>query len=233
MTGYAFSFSNHIMRALPSGALFWPDRSLLCLADLHLGKGQRAALAGGAPLPPYEVRDTLIRLAEDLRLTGAHVVVALGDSLDDPSAGDRLSIPDRSFLADLMRGRDWIWIAGNHDRGDPGLGGRHGPELRLDGLIWRHIAHPGATAEISGHYHPKVRLPVGRASRPAFLVDPERIILPAYGTYTGGLAADAEPLSGLMGPRARAIVTNRQCPEGAPLILPLHRHGRPRGRGPG
>ena len=65
------------------------------------------------------------------------------------------------------------------------------------------------------HYHPKVRLR-GR-SRPCLLVDATRVILPAYGTYTGGLRTDAAALSALMGDGALAVMTG---PVPRPLPMP-------------
>jgi uncharacterized protein (TIGR00369 family) len=64
-----------------------------------------------------------------------------------------------------------------------------------------------AAGEVSGHYHPKARL-AGQA-RPCFLVDDARVILPAYGTYTGGLNCSDPTLAGLMAPGARAVLTGR------------------------
>ena len=211
------------MHALASGALFWPEQGLLCVADLHFGKAQRPALTGGAALPPYDVRDTLTRLLGDLHLTGAHSVAALGDSFDDTRASDRLSDQDRVMLHDMMAGRRWLWICGNHDPHDPGLAGTALSEAHLGPLVLRHIADPGANGEISGHYHPKVRLPVGRRGRAAFLVDEARIILPAYGSYTGGMWADDPALRPLMSARAIAILTDRTAPPGTtPLVrMPL------------
>ena len=207
MAAVDFTFFGARLRALGSGALFWPAAGALCVADLHLGKAQRPALAGGAPLPPYEVRETLGRLQNDLQETGARQVIVLGDGFDDPSAAARLAAPDRDLLAAITSGRHWIWIAGNHDAA-PGTRTPDAlPSLALQGLVLRHIADPTARAEISGHYHPKMRLPGGRGGRAAFLIDAARIILPAYGAYTGGLWADSDPLRSLMGPDARAILT--------------------------
>lgn len=219
MIGHAFHFCGCKMHALASGALFWPAQGTLCVADLHLGKAQRPALAGGAALPPYDVRDTLARLQSDLHLTGACRVAALGDSFDDARALDRLSDPDRKMLQDIVAGTRWLWVRGNHDPHDPGLGNTALSEAYLGPLVLRHIADPNAKGEISGHYHPKVRLPVGRGGRAAFLVDEARIILPAYGSYAGGLWADDPVLCLLMSPRAIAILTDRTAPPDTTTLM--------------
>ncbi|MEY4871224.1 MAG: hypothetical protein RLZZ563_554 [Pseudomonadota bacterium] len=208
---YAFALADATLHALPSGALFWPDAGLLCVSDLHLGKSERLARRGGALLPPYETHATLSRLDADLAATNATRVVCLGDSFDDLSAAETLPDDIRLWLARLMAGRDWTWIEGNHDAGPVDIGGSHRASLTLGRLTFRHIAIPGEMAEISGHYHPKARL--GGTSRPCFLLDHARLILPAYGAYTGGLSCTDPALSALMGPRAIAILTgNRALP---------------------
>ncbi|EEX08184.1 metallophosphoesterase [Ruegeria lacuscaerulensis ITI-1157] len=212
MNSLEFVFSGARLHALGSGALWWPDQDLLCVSDLHLGKASRVARRGGPALPPYENRDTLARLSTDLNRTGARTVICLGDNFDDIAAAETLDENDRQHITTLQAGRVWIWIEGNHDPGPVSLGGAHLAEWRHGGLQFRHIASRGSRGEVSGHYHPKVRLLArGRAiARPAFLFDNRRLILPAYGTYTGGLRSSDTVLSDLMGPDARAILTGPQ-----------------------
>lgn len=209
MNGYDLTLAGAEFRALGSGALWWPDENLLCVSDLHLGKSGRHARRGGPTLPPYETRDTLDRLAADLQATGARSVICLGDSFDDLQAADALPEAEKLWIAGLQSGRRWIWIEGNHDPGPVDLGGSHLSEVRLGPVTFRHIAEPNARAEVSGHYHPKahVRTRARILSRPAFLADDARIVLPAYGTYTGGLRSHAEVLDRLMQPDAVAILT--------------------------
>lgn len=228
MNGYAFKFGGADLVALGSGGLWWPARSLLCVSDLHLGKSERIARRSGRMLPPYEVRDTLARLARDIDTTGCRSVVCLGDSFDDLTAAQALPREERDRLHDLMAARRWIWIEGNHDPAPPQMGGVCQASLLEPPLSFRHIAQadfapgpaPDPMAEVSGHYHPKLRLPLrGQAlSRPCFLLDATRLILPAYGTYTGGLYCDQPPLKTLMRPDALAILTGA-----TPRPVPLHR----------
>ena len=214
--GYDFTLGPARLTALPSGALHWPDQRLLCVSDLHFGKSERLARRGGALLPPYETRDTLLRLQTDIDATGARVVVCLGDSFDDLAAAEGMDDTDRLWLLRLMAGREWVWIEGNHDAGPTDLGGAHLAELTLGRLVFRHIGG-GQGYEVSGHYHPKVRL-AGKAYR-AFLVDETRLILPAYGSFTGGLWAEDAALQALMRPKARAIALL----PGACVALPMPR----------
>lgn len=206
MTHHAFLFAGHQMHALPSGALHWPERCLLIVSDLHFGKSERLARRGGSLLPPYETRATLARLDADLAATAARAVICLGDSFDDTAASAALDRPDRLWLGRLMAGRDWTWVTGNHDPAPTGLAGNQSGDLRLGPVSLRHIA-TADTPEISGHYHPKARL-AGRSAA-CFLIDDRRVILPAYGTYTGGLPCDDPGLTTLMQPSAIAVLTGQ------------------------
>ena len=206
MNGHDFLLCGERLTALPSGALWWPSERCLTVSDLHLGRSERYARRAGALLPPYEVEETLTRLDSDIAATGARMVICLGDSFDDLQAAD-LGEAHALWLARLMAGRRWVWIEGNHDPGPVGLGGEHRAELALGSLTFRHVAVAGMLGEVSGHYHPKTRI-AGQA-RPCFLADVQRLILPAYGTYTGGLNCDDPALSDLMLPGAVAILTGR------------------------
>lgn len=205
MTHHPFTLNGQSLRALPSGALHWPAQNLLCVSDLHLGKSERMARRGGALLPPYEVMDTLTKLDADIAAHSPTTIICLGDSFDDTAAVETLTEPHRLWLLRLMAGRHWIWIAGNHDPAPLGLGGTDRAEVTLETLTFRHIAEPASTGEISGHYHPKAR--IKSRSRPCFLLDQNRLILPAYGTYTGGLWCDDPAFTGLFTHPARAILT--------------------------
>ncbi|MCJ8138665.1 ligase-associated DNA damage response endonuclease PdeM [Falsirhodobacter halotolerans] len=203
---HSFRLAGETLRALPSGALFWPAEGMLIVADLHFGKSERLARRGGALLPPYEVRDTLSRLDADIAATAARSVICVGDSFDDAYA--MLEEAERLWLARLMAGRDWVWVAGNHDPVPMAVGGTYMAETTRGPLTFRHIA-TGDGVEISGHYHPKARL-AGQA-RPCFLTDARQVILPAYGTYTGGLWCDDPVLEALMGDGACAILTGTRA----------------------
>ena len=206
--GYRFDLCGVSLVALGSGALWWEEERLLAVSDMHLGRSERMARLGGALIPPYETEDSLARLDADLWRTGAQVVVCLGDSFDDLLAAD---LPEAAaqWFALMMAGRRWIWIEGNHDPGPVALGGEYRAELVVGPLTFRHIARAGAAGEVSGHYHPKMRL--AGLARPAFLTDGSRVILPAYGTYTGGMEARHPDLRGLLGRQALAILTGVRC----------------------
>ena len=213
---HALFFHGQTLHLLPSGALFWPARKTLAVSDLHLGKSERLARRGGTLLPPYETQATLDKLDRDIIATGAETVICLGDSFDDLAAVDGIEEASRLWLIRLMAGRDWTWITGNHDSGPIDLGGTHRAELKLTPFTFRHIAEPGEKAEISAHYHPKARL--AGQSRPCFLADAQRLILPAYGIYTGGLRSHDATLTALMAKDALAVLTGPRV-----LAIPMPR----------
>lgn len=173
-----------------AGALYWPDERLLVIADLHLEKGSAYA-ARGVLLPPFDTAATLARLARLVECYAPRRVIALGDSFHDGGGPARLSNISRAALAALQRGRDWLWIAGNHDPDPaPSIGGSFTGSLVLGPLSFRHEPSPQPSfGEVAGHLHPVARVSGrGRAvSRRCFASDGRRMIMPAFGAYTGGL----------------------------------------------
>jgi hypothetical protein len=172
-----------------AGALYWAEQGLLAVADLHLEKGSSFA-ARGVLLPPYDTAATLLRLAALIVRYAPRIVVALGDSFHDRRGPGRLADTDRATLKNLQRGRDWVWITGNHDP-EPadGVGGRFLRTLTLGTLTFRHEPRENAQGEIAGHLHPVARVARrGRAvSRRCFAGDGARAVMPAFGAYAGGL----------------------------------------------
>ena len=173
-----------------TGVLFFPDLGWLTVSDLHLEKGSSYARRG-MMLPPYDTAETLVRLTLAIRRHEPRVVVSLGDSFHDGGGASRMPEPFRRALLDMMAGREWFWIAGNHDPDAPrDLPGETVDVLTFAGLTFRH--EPSAAAapgEISGHLHPCARIVQrGRSvRRRCFASDGDRIILPAFGAYTGSL----------------------------------------------
>lgn len=190
--------------------LWLPELGVLCISDLHLGKSERLARRSGLMLPPYEIDGTLERLEAAVDRLGPKVVICLGDSFDDLDAALSLPEPARLWLARLQAGRDWIWIEGNHDPGPVDIGGRHLAEVAFDGVYFCHIATEAERIEVSGHYHPKARVPGVGPARPAFVWAPPRLIMPAFGTYTGGLAVTDPAISALCHGQSLAVLTGKR-----------------------
>lgn len=173
-----------------SGALYWSESRLLCVADLHFEKGSSFARHGRFP-PPYDTRATLTRLQQVIARYNPRSVICLGDNFHDGDGPARLPGEDRHMLLAMQRGREWIWIAGNHDP-DPaiGIGGQFCDQIGIGEIVFRHEpCGAGATAEIAGHLHPLARISArGRVlSRKCFASNGRRMVMPAFGAFTGGL----------------------------------------------
>ncbi|MFN7177710.1 MAG: ligase-associated DNA damage response endonuclease PdeM [Thermaurantiacus sp.] len=209
MAAVSVSFAGHALALLPCGAAYWPAEQLLLVADLHLEKGSHFARRGFL-LPPHDTVETLARIAAALEATGARRLVALGDSFHDPGGLARMSAPARGRLDALLARVSWTWIAGNHDGvAAAGLGGTSAETLEVAGVLLRHEADPRESLpEISGHFHPRVALPLRtgrRAVRRCFALGNRRLVLPAYGAFAGGLDI-GDPAFALLGPGREALV---------------------------
>ncbi len=209
------SFAGQEWRLTDGRALYWPREGALLVADLHLEKGSFYA-RHGQPIPPYDSRETLERVALAIRETGARRVITLGDNFHDSDGSSRLEPHACGMLEALTKAIDWVWITGNHD---PEMaaecGGTLAEELEIGGVVLRHRARKGETRpELSGHYHPRLQLTVRQRMirRPCAVISANdrpggqpagRMILPAFGAFTGGMnAADPAILEALQ-PAAR------------------------------
>jgi hypothetical protein len=204
-----FSFAGETFEATPSGALFWRAQHALLVADLHLEKASWFARLGQF-LPPYDSHATLSALADEVERSGAMRLFCLGDSFHDRFGCDRLPANARELLSSLTAKLDWVWIVGNHDPGFADhCGGRIADEIEIGTVILRHEAVPGEPRpEISGHFHPKLRLHLkGRqVSRRCFVLSATKIIMPAFGSLTGGLDARHPQIMRSVGTNAAALV---------------------------
>jgi DNA ligase-associated metallophosphoesterase len=209
-----------------SGALWWKAMATLVVSDLHLEKGSAFARVG-VPLPPYDTRATLARLARTVARFRPARVVALGDSFHDRETDARMHDDDRAALGRLVGSvPSWVWITGNHDPQPPRrLGGVVMEELHLDDLVFRHEP-TGAEGEVAGHLHPCARV-LGRGGslrRRCFATDGARLVAPAFGAFAGGLNVcdpaftevfpDAPPTAHVLGRlRVWAVGYDRLAPD--------------------
>ena len=203
------SFGGHEFRALPQGALYWPARRALLVADLHLEKASWFA-GRGQMLPPYDSMATLADLAALVAATAAEEVWCLGDSFHDVGGCDRLPPAARETLTGLTAATRWTWITGNHDRAYVDrCGGAVADEVTVEGIVLRHEAEAREPRpEMSGHFHPKLRVRVrGKlVSRRCFVATARKLIFPAFGALTGGLDATHPEIVRAAGAPAEALV---------------------------
>lgn len=186
-------------------AAYLADHDTLLLADMHFEKGSYLQAVGGAPLPSYDTHDSLARLSALIEDYRPRCVIALGDSFHDINADERLSAQDAKVLNGLIkRVDDFVWILGNHDPDIPRvIAGRREDHVTLRGqaggfLLTHHPTPPDdGEVNVCGHLHPKLRIALrkGRASGPCFAISTGRIILPSFGSFTGGLWVDHPAIS--------------------------------------
>jgi len=196
----------------PAGALFWPATALLAISDLHLEKGSSYARHGQL-LPPWDTHATLDRLTLLLRRYHPRIVIALGDSFHDADGSSRLPSGELSRLRSMTEAHHFVWVQGNHDPSPPqGLGGEWVEAFATSTLAFRHQATPGAQGEISGHHHPKAAIPArgGSVSRPCFVADRHRLMMPAFGAYTGGLDVRDPAIARLFPRDGRVFLLGRE-----------------------
>ncbi|MEZ0495354.1 ligase-associated DNA damage response endonuclease PdeM [Sphingomonas sp. IW22] len=205
-----FSFADHAFAALPEGALYWPARRALMVADLHFEKASWFA-SKGQMLPPYDSFATLAALEGVVARCDPAEIWCLGDSFHDAAGCERLPEAVQAGLRAMTAKRRFVWITGNHDAGMiDRCGGEVMAEARLGHLVLRHEADPAEAApELSGHWHPKLRVAVrGRlVARRCFVASATKLVLPAFGALTGGLDATHPELMRALGGRAQALVT--------------------------
>ncbi len=208
-----------------AGVLVWPDEATLVVADLHFEKGSGLA-RNGALLPPYDTAATLDRLDAAIAAWAPKRVICLGDSFHDGHAAGRLEDEVAARIRSMTAAREWVWITGNHDPAPPTfLGGTAREDLRLGPLVFRHEAVPSAGGgEVSGHFHPKARVAVRGGSRSGrcFVTDGRRLILPAFGAYTGGLDVLDPAIDSLLAAKRVVFLLGKSRIHGFPA-----RHLRP------
>lgn len=196
----------------PLGALFWPNAGLLAVSDLHLEKGSSYAKQGQL-LPPWDTHATLDRLTLLLRRYRPQTVLALGDSFHDVEGAARLPVGEAARLQVMTAAHRFIWVQGNHDPSPPqGIDGTCVAEFAEGGLVFRHGAVAAASGEISGHYHPKAAVPArgGTVSRPCFVADVRRVLMPAFGAYAGGLDVRDPAIARLFPRGGRVFLLGRE-----------------------
>jgi hypothetical protein len=192
--------NNQTLLLDPAGAMILPEHSLLCVSDLHLEKGAAFARRGQL-LPPWDTLATLRILERVIARYNPKVVVSLGDNFHDRTGSVHMPVEFRLMINEMARGREWIWINGNHDPdGVTDLAGTSADTLDYAGLHFRHEPRRTPQAgEIAGHLHPAATLirKERAVRRPCFATDGRRLIMPSFGVLTGGLDISNRAFAGL------------------------------------
>jgi metallophosphoesterase superfamily enzyme len=181
-----------------SGALFWPGRRTLVVADLPLGSGQDGS-----------TRETLVKLAEAMDRYEPQTVIVLGEGLRASEAAAGMAASDREVLRILQEDRDWVWVTGDAGRpAPPHLGGRTCGELEVAGITLRPRPIPGwATHEIAASLRPAAHLLMYGYSlrRACFVGNRQRLVMPAFGAAAGGVNVLDAPFRPLFGDGGMAV----------------------------
>lgn len=187
---------------LAGRAAFVPATATLLVADVHLGKAATFRRAG-IPVPEGTARrdlDRLVRLAAEQR---ARRVVVLGDLIH--AVGGWTEAVEAEFRGCRERiAAEVVLVLGNHDRPLAAAPARLAARLGIDACVAAldeppfHYAHepagpagearPGRTV-VAGHLHPtlSIRGPGGdRIADRCFVAEPGVVVLPAFGSFTGG-----------------------------------------------
>lgn len=208
-----FKLGDALVTALPEGALWVGDAKTLIVSDVHFEKGSAYAIRGQM-LPPYDTHAALMKLTDLILRLQPEIIVSLGDSFHDGGGPQRMDARDRGLLKVLMSRCDWIWVEGNHDgRAAETLGGAVRDVLHIGSLVLRH--EPTASAapgEIAGHLHPCAKVG-GRGRsvrRRCFATDGARLVMPAFGAFTGGLNVCDDVFAPIFADGVTALVLGKE-----------------------
>lgn len=212
------SFGDETLLLDPRGVLLHEAGRTLIVADLHLEKGSAFARRG-TMLPPYDTLVTLKKLAAIVAEWRPERLISLGDGFHDTAGARLLTGEAADRLETLAREVEWVWIRGNHDETLPDtLPGSTVDEIRIGGLTLRHLPDRRTDGLIAGHLHPVARIGnrQRRTRRPCFIHDRRLLILPAFGSYTGGLNVLDPAIATLFDTAATTHITGEtrlfECP---------------------
>jgi DNA ligase-associated metallophosphoesterase len=197
---FALDFAGSQVLLDPAGVAYFGGERILVVADMHLEKASSFARSR-IYLPPYDTAATLARLAALVAKYDPATIISLGDAFHDDEASARLSDEAAETIRAIARGREMIWVTGNHDPSPPeGVPGQPVETVALGRAVFRHIPDPAEFGyEVCGHLHPSARIAVRGQTlrRPCFACDGTRLILPAFGAFTGGLNVRDDAFSAL------------------------------------
>ena len=184
---------------LPGRAALLPASQTLLVADLHLGKAATFRRAG-IPVPEGSAQRDLERLHQLVHAHDVRRLVVLGDLFHARSGCTPQVFAEFASLRSRIDKTSVVLVLGNHDRAV----GRLPDTLGLDACLPSldeppfHFVHEPATDRnvsnrnlftVAGHLHPTVsiRSPSGdRLADRCFVAEPSVLVLPAFGSFTGG-----------------------------------------------
>ena len=184
-------FANEKFSFFANGELYWPNKKTLIISDLHFEKGSFFS-ESNQYIPPFDTIETLRQLSNFINNHPVEKIIFLGDLIHDKFAFQRMAAKSKELFFKILKNIDCTLTVGNHDNisflKDIGL--TLTDEVVIDGICFSHYPSIDQRFSVFGHYHPKVKLIINARGIwvACFVLNKERILMPSYGYYTGGLS---------------------------------------------
>lgn len=187
------SVMNESLELLPERAFLWRKRNLLGFSDVHLGKAE-SLQAMGVPVPSSVHQEDLDRMTALIQKHCIQEVLILGDWIHKKNSWTEDLLLKLHDFFQLHQNIKWTLLIGNHERGSMDYLKLFPlniveDELHLEPFTFSH-GHTETQGEftIQGHVHPVVSLKEGpiRLRLPCFVLEEDSLLLPSFGTFTGG-----------------------------------------------
>ncbi len=200
MSSQLIKFANEEFYAYPNSALYWKRLNIVIIADLHLGKSISFAKKKQF-LPPYDTKETLVKLFSCINEFEPSKLIIVGDLLHDILSVQSFQDKDYQNFNNYTKKTEFIWVKGNHDTNIEINGFSKVLDYKIEEIIFNHIPIKTTNFQICGHYHPKAIISHRGKSiyKSSFVHNDKLLILPSFGTLTGGLNINQDPLRNLLG----------------------------------
>ena len=182
------NFYNHEFKINNDGILFWLEKKIAVVSDLHLEKGSSFA-SSGQFVPPFDSEETLNKLINFLKIHEVKVIILLGDTFHDRGALNRMSSKVKSIFDSLVENYEIIFVLGNHENKMKSAFIKFYERYIVDDIHFLHEAVLEKKYQISGHFHPVASLKINskQITEKCLIHSENHIIMPAFGEFTGGL----------------------------------------------
>ena len=182
------NFNNHEFKINNDGVLFWLEKKIAIVSDLHLEKGSSFA-SSGQFIPPYDSEETLKKLINFVKKHEVQTIILLGDTFHDRGALNRMSSKVKSIFDSLVENYEIIFVLGNHENKMKSAFIKFYERYIVDDIHFLHEAVLEKKYQISGHFHPVASLKINskKITEKCLIHSENHIIMPAFGEFTGGL----------------------------------------------
>ena len=196
-------FANQNFSIFPNGELYWQNKKTLIVSDLHFEKGSFFSETRQF-IPPFDTIETLRQLSEFIDDHPVEMIIFLGDLVHDKFAFQRMALEAKELFFEILKNINCTLTVGNHDDTSflKDIGLNLTENIIIDDICFSH--HPTIDKKFSvfGHYHPKVRLKINSRGiwTPCFIANKEKLLMPSYGYFTGGLSIKSLEIQRLFEP---------------------------------